>query len=145
MSVGQFFKLEHQIFKNFMSKTKLNISQFQMEKSISKIDKFILEFNNEFIIFINKNKISFQSHNCSIDMQLKHLKLMMHYFDYKNGILSICISLKTKLLESEYNLIRTIMILDLLCNKDQIKADLNGNIIFGNTDEAKNESLTINS
>ncbi len=33
-------------------------------------------------------------------------------------------------------MIRTIIILDLLCNKDQIKADLN---------EAKNESLTINS
>jgi hypothetical protein len=93
MNIDQFFILEHQIFKNIMLKTNVKIFEIinsDMEKSkISKIDKFILEFNNDFLKFINNNKSAFQCYNCSIDMQVKHLEVLMHYFEYKNQILSM--------------------------------------------------------
>jgi hypothetical protein len=102
-----FLELENQLFSNLVLKTNFKMAQLfelLMEKpiniAINELDKFILDFNDEFLEFIKKNKSAFQIYNCSIDMQLAHLKFITYFFDYKNGIISELTSFKDRIFET---------------------------------------------
>jgi hypothetical protein len=135
MSIALFFKLEHHIFRNLILKTNFKIKQiFLMETPLMKLkelDKTILEFNKEFLIFIKKNKSAFKIYNCSIDVQLAHLKFIMHFFDYKCKLIDELIGFKNKIVETKSASIRRIdTIIRELLDSHLLKSELNIGLVL---------------
>ena len=93
---------------------------------LKELDKTILEFNKEFLIFIKKNKSAFKIYNCSIDVQLAHLKFIMHFFDYKCKLIDELIEFKNKIVETKSASIRRIdTIIRELLDSHLLKSELN--------------------